>query len=157
MPSDADNLFIVITAKQLNPNIKIISRASNSNTISKLKTAGAENVIMPDKIGGEHMASLLVTPDLVEFIDNISLEGTQEINLLELPFHHNNNECIGKSIAELKIRERSQCSIIGYKDAQKKYYINPDEKTIIQQNSSLILLGQPKQIKEAMSLYKCNI
>jgi voltage-gated potassium channel len=69
LPSDADNLFIVISSKELNPNIKVISRASNSNTIKKLKTAGAENVIMPDKIGGEHMASLLITPDIVEFID----------------------------------------------------------------------------------------
>ena len=84
LPSDADNLFIVISSKELNPNIKVISRASNSNTIKKLKTAGAENVIMPDKIGGEHMASLLITPDIVEFVDHITLEGTKQINILEI-------------------------------------------------------------------------
>lgn len=103
LPSDADNLFIVISSKELNPKIKVISRASNSSTIKKLKTAGAENVIMPDKIGGEHMASLLITPDLVEFIDNIVLEGTKKINVLEIYTDKLSKEFIGKKLEELKI------------------------------------------------------
>ena len=106
LPSDADNLFIVISSKELNPKIKVISRASNSNTIKKLKTAGAENVIMPDKIGGEHMASLLITPDLVEFIDSIVLEGTKKINVLEIYTDKLSKDFIGKKLEELKISRK---------------------------------------------------
>ncbi|MBT7424428.1 MAG: potassium channel protein, partial [Flavobacterium sp.] len=66
LPSDADNLFVVLSARQLNTNCRIISRASNESSYSKLKIAGANNVIMPDKLGGDHMASLVVTPDVIE-------------------------------------------------------------------------------------------
>lgn len=147
LPSDADNLFIVISAKQLNPKIKVVSRASNSNTVSKLKSAGAENVIMPDKIGGEHMASLLVTPDLVEFMDNIVLEGTKNINLLEVYTNSLNQNFIGKKIEDLKIFPQTGCKIIGYKNENGSYSINPDEGKIMQKNCCLIILGKPEQIE----------
>lgn len=146
LPSDADNLFVVISAKQLNPNIKLVSRASNSNTVGKLKSAGAENVIMPDKIGGEHMASLLVTPDLAEFMDNIVLEGTKNINLLEVHTDAINPEFIGKKIEDLKIFPKTGCKIIGYKNEDGSYTINPDETQIMQKNCCLIILGKPDQI-----------
>ena len=69
LPSDADNLFVVLTARQLNKNCKIISRATNESSYDKLKIAGADNVIMPDTVGGAHMASLIVNPDVMEFLD----------------------------------------------------------------------------------------
>jgi voltage-gated potassium channel len=147
LPSDADNLFIVITAKQLNPNIKIISRASNINSVNKLKIAGADNVIMPDKIGGEHMASLLVTPDLVEFIDNINIEGANQINLLEINTNNIDQNFIGKQLKYLDIRNNTGCNIIGYKNNESKYIINPEDEEIITQNSYIIVLGRPHQIQ----------
>ena len=59
----------MLSARQMNPDIRIISRASQETTYSKLKLAGANNVILPDRIGGDHMASLVVVPDLLEFVD----------------------------------------------------------------------------------------
>ena len=67
LPNDADNVFIVLSARQLNEKLKIISRASEITSYKKLKLAGADNVILPDKIGGEHMASLIVSPDFSNF------------------------------------------------------------------------------------------
>jgi voltage-gated potassium channel len=84
LPSDADNLFVVLTAKQLNKNCRIISRASSDSSFGKLKIAGADNVIMPDKLGGAHMASLVVTPDLLEFVDRLAFEGESIANLEEV-------------------------------------------------------------------------
>jgi len=84
LPSDADNLFVVLTANQLNNKCKIISRASNESSYSKLKIAGASNVIMPDKLGGDHMASLVVTPDVIEFVDRLTIEGETTANLEEI-------------------------------------------------------------------------
>ena len=71
LPKDADNVFIVLSARQQNEKMTIISRASENKSVSKLKKAGANNVIMPDKVGGSHMASLVMTPDVVEFLDTI--------------------------------------------------------------------------------------
>lgn len=155
LPSDADNLFIVVTARQLNPNLKIVSRASNSNSVTKLKSAGADNVIMPDKIGGEHMASLIVTPDLAEFLDEIVLEGTQHINLMEINTNHLNKTYLGMTIRELDIVHRTGCKVIGYKDGNY-YQINPEEDRIIEPNCSLILLGQPQQIKNLQRHFISN-
>ena len=84
LPSDADNLFVVLTANQLNKKCKIISRASDESSYSKLKIAGANNVIMPDKLGGDHMASLVVTPDVIEFVDRLTIEGETTANLEEI-------------------------------------------------------------------------
>ena len=153
LPSDADNLFIVISSKELNPKIKVISRASNSNTIKKLKTAGAENVIMPDKIGGEHMASLLITPDLIEFIDSIVLEGTKKINVLEIYTDKLPTQFIGKKIEDLSILPKTGCKIVGYKDSVGEYLINPDESKIIEENCCIFALGQPHQIEELQKIY----
>jgi len=87
LPRDADNLFIVLSARQLNKELKIISRATEENSYKKLKLAGADNVIMPDRIGGSHMASLVVVPDLVEFLDNLSVTGKHDsINVEQIPF-----------------------------------------------------------------------
>ena len=86
LPSDADNLFVVLSARQINKDLKIISRATEETSYKKLKLAGADNVIMPDKIGGDHMASLVVVPDLVEFLeigkDSQSLSLEQIIKVL---------------------------------------------------------------------------
>ncbi len=153
LPSDADNLFIVISSKELNPNIKVISRASNSNTIKKLKTAGAENVIMPDKIGGEHMASLLITPDIVEFVDHITLEGAKQINVLEIYTNRLPPHFIEKKIEDLQIFPKTGCKIVGYKDAHGKYIINPDETKTIETNCCIFALGQPQQIEKLQKIY----
>ena len=143
----------MISSKELNPKIKVISRASNSNTIKKLKTAGAENVIMPDKIGGEHMASLLITPDLVEFIDSIVLEGTKKINVLEIYTDKLPTQFIGKKIEDLSIFPKTGCKIVGYKDSVGEYLINPDESKIIEENCCIFALGQPHQIEELQKIY----
>ena len=81
LPNDSENVFVVLSARQINPKIRIISRASEESSYSKLKLAGANNVILPDRIGGDHMASLVVVPDLLEFVDNLSIVGDQTINI----------------------------------------------------------------------------
>lgn len=154
LPSDADNLFIVLSARQINKNLKIISRASEEASFKKLKLAGADNVIMPDKIGGEHMASLVVTPDLVEFLDNLSVSGDDEsINVEQIPFEKICPSGEEKQIRELDIRKKTGCSIIGYKTPKGNYIVNPEPETIIEKNSKLILLGRPKQIEMLKELY----
>ncbi|APD07063.1 uncharacterized protein UJ101_01547 [Flavobacteriaceae bacterium UJ101] len=146
LPSDAANLFVVLTAKQLNPKVKIISRASSHQSVKKLKIAGADHVIMPDKIGGEHMASLIVTPGVLEFLDNLSVEGSYQNNIVEVYAEEFPEEFLGKSILDLDLRKKSGASVIGYKNPEGEYFVNPDVATQIVEKSSFIILGKPKQI-----------
>jgi voltage-gated potassium channel len=155
LPSDADNLFIVLSARQLNPDLKIISRATEETSFKKLKLAGADNVILPDKIGGDHMANLVVTPDLVEFLDNLSVSGERDsINVEQVSFEQVCPEGEEKSIRELDIRRKTGCSIIGYKNANGEYVVNPEPTLKVEQDSKLILIGRPDQIRNLKELYK---
>lgn len=155
LPNDADNLFVVLSARQINQGLKIISRATEETTLKKLKLAGADNVIMPDKIGGEHMASLVVTPDLVEFLDNLSVSGEDDsMNVEQISFSKVCPE--GKEIAikELDLRKKTGCSIIGYKSPEGEYIVNPEPSLILKRNSKLILIGRPFQIESLKQLYQ---
>ena len=154
LPSDADNLFIVLSARQINPKLKIISRASEETSYQKLKLAGADNVIMPDKIGGAHMANLVVTPDLVEFLDNLSVSGEKDsINVEQIPFENVCPNGVPKAILELDIRNKTGCSVIGYKASNGNYVVNPEPSMKLEKGSSLILIGRPEQIKNLKKLY----
>lgn len=154
LPSDADNLFIVLSARQLNKNLKIISRASEETSYKKLKLAGADNVIMPDKIGGEHMASLVVVPDLVEFLDNLSVSGEHDsMNVEQVSFEKICPKGIEQAIMDLDLRKETGCSIIGYKSPSGEYIVNPEPSLILEKDSKLILIGRTNQIEKLKRLY----
>ncbi len=148
LPSDADNLFVVLSARQINNNFTIISRASNDSSYNKLKIAGASNVIMPDKIGGEHMASLVVTPDLVEFVDKLKISEESSTNLEEIAIDDLPSEFLNKTILDLDLRNISGCTVIGFKTAQNEYVVNPEATTKLAPGSNLIVLGRPNQIQK---------
>lgn len=152
LPIDADNLFIVLTARNLNPNLTIISRASDDNSDTKLKIAGANNVIMPDRVGGAHMASLVMKPDVMEFIDIITAEGGDNINLEEIKFDNFSEELKNKTLKDLEIRNKSGANIIGFKTAMGEYVVNPSADTKIIPQSKIFVLGTPDQIRKLKEL-----
>lgn len=153
-PNDADNLFIVLSARQMNKHLKIISRASEETSYKKLKLGGADNVIMPDKIGGDHMASLVVVPDLVEFLDNLTVSGQQDsINVEQIPFEKMCPNGQEQAIKDLDVRKKTGCSIIGYRSPSGEYIVNPEPSLLLQKNSKLILIGRPEQIENLKREY----
>lgn len=155
LPSDADNLFIVLSARQMNKDLKIISRATEETSYHKLKLAGADNVIMPDKIGGDHMASLVVVPDLVEFLDNLSVSGEDDsMNVEQIDFEKVCPKGIEQAISQLDLRKNTGCSIIGYKTPDGEYIVNPEPSIVLQKGSKLILIGRPNQIESLKQQYK---
>ena len=154
LPGDADNLFIVLSARQMNKNLKIISRATEETSYKKLKLAGADNVIMPDKIGGDHMASLVVVPDLVEFLDNLSVSGEHDsMNVEQVSFDKVCANGVEKAIVDLDLRKKTGCSIIGYKSPNGEYVVNPEPSLVVKKDSKLILIGRPNQIESLKRLY----
>ena len=153
LPSDADNLFVVLTASQLNKKCRIISRASNETSDSKLKIAGADNVIMPDKLGGAHMASLVVAPDVIEFVDRLTIEGDTTANLEEISIDNLPKEYLNRTILDLDLRKKTGCNVIGYRTTDKEYIINPDASLKLTSGANLIVLGRPEQIIKLRELF----
>jgi voltage-gated potassium channel len=148
LPSDADNLFVVLTARQLNPDIIIISRASDDHSIKKLKIAGATNVIMPDKLGGAHMASLVLIPDVQEFLSLLSTRHNDKFKITELEIKFASN------LGELNIWQQTGCTVLGVKQTDNKYRRNPTPDYILLEGERLIVMGSAEQIEKTQTLLK---
>jgi voltage-gated potassium channel len=146
LPEDADNVFIVLSARSLNPKIQIISRASQHGSAAKLKKAGANNVIMPDKIGGTHMATLVSKPDVIEFIDYLSGEEGESINMESVDYSKLPPEIQDKSLSIIMAWKKTGVNCIGIKNGDGKFVINPPDDTVIKEGMKVIVLGTRQQI-----------
>ncbi|PCE63507.1 potassium channel family protein [Sediminicola luteus] len=152
MPDDAANLFVVLSARQLNQKLFIISRASQVGSFKKLQLAGANKVIMPDRIGGDHMASLVVNPDLITFMDNLSTDG-HTTNLEEVAIEALEDKLENASIRGLDLRRKTGCTIIGYVTPEGEYIINPEPELTLLPGSKVIVLGRPEQIQKLNKMF----
>ncbi|MEN0007058.1 MAG: NAD-binding protein [Bacteroidota bacterium] len=147
LPDDSDNVFIVLTAKQLQPTTNIISRAKYAKSQRKLLLAGANHVVMPEQIGGFYMATLVSKPGSVEFFSFITNEFSSDIGFEELSYDTIPEPCRGKSIRDLRIRGATGANIIGYRAPDGEYVVNPAPDTILLPRSSFIVLGDDRQLK----------
>lgn len=147
LPDDSENLFIVLTARQLNPSLNIISRTSNARSQRKLLLAGANHVVMPEQIGGFYMATLVSKPGATEFFSYITRESESDIEFEELRYRDLPPACQNKPIHELHIRRETGANIIGYKQPNGGYIVNPSPDTVLVDNSSFIVLGTREQLE----------
>ncbi|MFA8449443.1 MAG: TrkA family potassium uptake protein [Bacteroidales bacterium] len=154
LPNDANNLFVVLSARALNERLKIISRASSENALKKLRVAKVDNVIMPEKVGGTHMAILITQPDIVEFLDQLSIPSLDLNQIHEFDLSHYANEFIPRSIRELDLREKTGVNIIGYKSPEGDYVINPSPDIKLSFKSKLFVLGTPYQFEKLEKLMR---
>lgn len=156
LPEDATNLFVVLSARQMNKQMIIISRASLVTSQKKLLLAGADKVIMPDKIGGDHMASLVVMPDLITFMDKLSVEGEHTTNLEEIEIKDFIGQVDCSSLRDLDLRRKTGCTIIGYIDPNGNYIINPEADLELKPKGKVIVLGRPEQINKLNQMFKLS-
>jgi len=146
LPDDADNVFVVLTARELNPKLKIISRASNDSSVKKLKTAGANNVIMPDKIGGAHMATLVISPDVKEFIDLMATQSNEHFSIEEI------ESAITISLEDLNCWKQTGATVLGIKTSEGEFSLNPNSKTVVRPGNRVIAMGAKEQLRKVKEL-----
>jgi len=146
LPVDADNLYVVLTARALNPGLEIISRATDENSEKKLRMAGVDSVVTPERLGGAHMANLVTTPDIIEFMDHVSVHGEDPTTLEEIVCPDLAENTKSKTIFEIG-RKKSGANIIGFKAPDGRYILNPPPETKVNPGSKLFVLGTPEQIK----------
>jgi voltage-gated potassium channel len=154
LPDDSDNLFVVLSARQANPTIQIISRASKETSLNKLKIAGANHVSLPEQIGGRHMATLIVAPDLIQFVNNLTIVGQENSNIQEIPVEKLYNLSPLKSLKDLDLRSKTGCTVIGYHDKNGKYKINPEADQLLEPGSNIVVLGREEQIQKLHALFQ---
>ncbi|HET9503766.1 MAG TPA: NAD-binding protein [Hymenobacter sp.] len=155
LPKDADNVFVALTARELNPRITIIARASARSSVSKLLSAGANSVVLPDEIGGSHMANLIIRPEVIKFLDMISGLDPNKLRLEELPFNELKAALRGQSIRELDVRSRTGATIIALRRGQGgELEVSPAADYRPATGDVLLVLGNESQIQALHQQYK---
>ncbi|MDD2386291.1 MAG: potassium channel protein [Bacteroidales bacterium] len=154
LPNDADNLFVVLSAREINPDLTIISRASDDNADKKLLRAGATNIIMSDKLGGQRMAKLVAQPNVVEFLDHVMIQEKNNVRLEEISFKNIGAKFKQKTIRELKVRNISGVNVVGVRTADGTYVLNPSADYIIYCEDKLFALGTIEQINKLSQIIK---
>ncbi len=152
LPSDANNVFVVLTARQINPSIKIISRLNNPSDELKLRRAGANHVVMPEQIGGYYMATLINKPDLVAFFNLISNMGTNHVVFEEIAVARLKTQFQGYSIAQSGIETLTHVPIMGLRHPDGHYQLNPPSDTVLRPGMQIVVLGDDEQIRRFCSL-----
>jgi len=156
LPKDSDNVYVVLTAREKCPNVEIIVRATSSEAVSKLKMAGANQVILPAAIGGSHMASLITNPTVSEFMNMVKTEGTTGVNIESISFNELPVEFQNKTIGELEVKRQTGVTIIGFKTPSGEYIINPDWSLKVLPQSQLFVLGSTEQIEKFNQLFEIH-
>jgi voltage-gated potassium channel len=144
--SDADNLFVVLTARTMNRNILLIARADQPESEQKLEMVGADRVISPHKIAGKRMANLLVRPGTCEFLDIAMVTNLPEYFLSEVKVGEGSG-LLNQSIAQTRLKERTGVTILAVRKAGDKVFNpNPSVDTLIEKDDLLVLIGTPEQM-----------
>jgi len=149
--SDATNLFIVLSARALNPDLFIVARSVDAANDAKMRRAGADKVISPYQIGGRHMANLALRPHVTEFLDVVTLDSGLELWLEEVMIRED-SEMAGKTVVEADLRRRTGVTLIALLRGREKTMLTPDENTRFEAGDELIVLGTRSQLSKLEAL-----
>ena len=175
LTSDADNIYVVLTARYLNKDIYIVSRAIEPHAHEKLTMAGANRTVSPNAIGGRRMATMMTKPSIFSFLDVVTYAGEDILNLEEVAIEKN-SDLENLKIKDAKIPEKTGLIVLSIKKAKTGQKINSNEKAdseyvkksfndksmifnpgpeeILEQGDSMIVLGSADQIKTLKEISK---
>jgi len=149
--TDADNLFITMTARIINPGLRIVSRATDARVRTRLQRAGADSVVLPYEIGGRRIAAMVLKPSVCEFLDMTVTTGGEEMRIEEILVAENGG-LKGSDMISADIRRRTGAVILAVKRNDGRMITNPTTDLIIQAGDRLLALGMSEQIDAVRSL-----
>jgi voltage-gated potassium channel len=147
---DQDNLFVVLSAKQLNPHLRVVSKAVEDNSPQKLFKAGANDVVQADQIGGLRLASLVMRPIVVDFLD-IMLKH-QVSTRFEESVIQPGSELLGMTLVEARIPDRTGLVVVAVRDSAGNFIYNPSGRLTLNVGSALIVIADSEQLQRLHKL-----
>jgi voltage-gated potassium channel len=147
LPSDAENLYTVLSAKTLNPAVRTIARASTEEAVKKLQRGGADAVVSPYITGGKRMAAAALRPQVMDFVDGI-LTGTDRSFYME-EFRLDPEVCphVGQTLKEARLRSQSGALVVAIRRADGSLIGGPTADTLLSAGDSMICMGTPEQLR----------
>ena len=148
LPSDKDNLYITMTARMLNKKIRIISRMTNQKLRPKLKKAGANSVVSPNSIGALRMASEMIRPAAVDFLDSMLRSKKTNLRIHQITISEK-SAVLGKKISESGIKDKFDLLILGARQRGGEIEFNPSPSMALKEGITLIVMGDVDNIARA--------
>jgi voltage-gated potassium channel len=147
LATDAENVFLVLTARQLNPHLYITARASRNETKSKFLAAGANNVVSPYDIGAISMAQRILKPTITSFLDLAFAEQRKDIKMEEIPVS-SSSSLINIMLKDSGIRQKFNLIIIAIKKPDGSMLFNPSFETKIEAGDTVIAVGEDSNLQK---------
>jgi voltage-gated potassium channel len=145
--TDADNVFLVLIAKQLNPNLFIVARASQNSAKKTLEAAGADKVISPYDLGARRMAHAILRPTVIKFLELAFADDTTDIQLEEVRVSPT-SELVGVSMKDSGIRQNLDMIIIAIRKPDDRMVFNPRADTVFEADDVIVVVGCARSLKQ---------
>lgn len=148
LPSDAENLYTVLSAKTLNPRIRAIARASNEEAVQKLQRAGADAVVSPYITGGKRLAASALRPQVMDFVDGIITGSNRSYYLEEFLVDSEHCPYVGRTLKEAQLRSQSGALVLAIRRVDGDLLAGPTGETLILEQDALICMGTAEQLRD---------
>lgn len=145
LSDDRDSVFVVLSARALNPNLRIVTRVIDEENAEKLRKAGANETISPNRIGGLRMASVMIRPAVVTFLDEMLRSSGQVLRVEEINVD-GHSWLAGKELAQANIEQRTGLLVVALKSAERGYEFNPSKQTVLKHGDVLIVMGPRERL-----------
>jgi len=149
--SDEENVFIVLTARVLNPDLFVVARSILEENVDKLRHAGADEVMSPYILGGRRMAAAVIKPEVMDFLDLVVHSDGVETEMAKVSIS-SESRCIGKTLKEINPWERCAVTLLALHRKGEGLHANPAPDFKIMEGDELIIMGTPAQIEVARVL-----
>jgi voltage-gated potassium channel len=144
---DKDNVFIVLSARSLNPHLRIVARLIEEDNAEKLRKAGADEVVSPNAIGGLRMASVMIRPTVVSFLDQM-LRSTGQTLRVEEVYLGPSSSLVGLTLGQSKLGERTGLLVVALQPQDGDYEFNPGSGRVLGLGDILIVIGTREQLAQ---------
>jgi voltage-gated potassium channel len=140
LEGDAENLFVTLSSKAINPGLFIVARARQEESIAKLSRAGADRVVNPQELGAARMASFVVQPNVAEFVDVVMHERSMDFRMQEIELPEN-SAIAGLSLRDANLRQRAGVLVLALRGDDGTFTANPDPDVILHARNVIIAVG----------------
>ena len=151
LAEDKDNVFVVLSARALNPNLRIVSRLLEDQNADKLRKAGADKFVSANVVGGYRLASEMLRPTVVDFVDTMLRDADPILRIEELSVEPG-SPLAETTLGELDLGRRTGTLVIAIRPTEGGYRFNPGSQTELSQGDVLIVMGTPDQVAQLRGL-----
>ncbi len=150
LKTDSDNVYVTLSARQLNPDLFILARAGEEQAEKKMRAAGANQVVFPYRMGAHRMAQIILRPTVTDFIE-LMMDVRQDIQMEEMPVD-TSSKLINVALQDSGIRQKLDLIILAVKKAAGEMLFNPSSKTALEAGDTVITIGETENLERLRKL-----